>query len=60
VIAQAEAPAAPQDARLYYDSGIVACEQGDNASAWQWFNKAIELDSTWDLPRQALANLPNP
>ncbi len=50
--------AAPQDARLYYDLGIVAREQGNNDSARQWFGKAIELNPTWDLPKQALADLP--
>ncbi len=50
--------AAPDDARLYYNAGIVAREQGDIEKARQMFAKAIELQPTWIQPQDALAELP--
>ncbi len=49
---------APQDARLYNNLGVVAREQGDLDSARQDFQKAIQLQPTWDVPQNNLNALP--
>ncbi len=50
--------AAPEDARLYNNAGVVAREQGDIEAARQYFSRAVELAPDWDLPRRNLEALP--
>lgn len=50
--------AAPEDARLYNNLGIVAREQGDLEGAQALFQRAIELAPEWELPQQNLQALP--
>ncbi|MGB9722421.1 MAG: tetratricopeptide repeat protein [Chloroflexia bacterium] len=49
--------AAPEDARLYNNAGVVAREQGDLEAARQYFARAVELAPDWDLPRKNLEAL---
>ena len=51
---------APNDARPYNNLGVIAQQQGDMIAARQFFQRAIELQPDWDLPRQNLARLPAP
>jgi len=51
---------APNDARPYNNLGVIAQQQGDVSAARQYFQRAIELQPDWDLPRQNLAKLPAP
>jgi len=51
---------APNDARPYNNLGVIAQQQGDVSAARQFFQRAIELQPDWDLPRQNLAKLPAP
>lgn len=48
---------APQDARLYFNLGVVMREQGELDVAKELFAKAVELAPTWELPQEALAEL---
>ena len=57
---QAAATQAPNDARPYNNLGVIAQQQGDVTAARQFFQRAIELQPDWDLPRQNLAKLPAP
>jgi tetratricopeptide (TPR) repeat protein len=50
--------AAPQDARLYNNLGILAQRQGNLDAARQYFNQAIELAPDWKLPQENLEALP--
>jgi len=50
--------AAPQDARLYNNLGLLARRQGNLEAARQYFNKAIELAPDWELPQENLKALP--
>jgi tetratricopeptide (TPR) repeat protein len=49
---------APDDPRLYYNAGILARDQGDVEQARLLFAKAAELAPGWELPQQALEQLP--
>jgi Flp pilus assembly protein TadD len=50
--------AAPQDARLYNNLGMLARQQGNFEAARQNFNQAIELAPDWELPQENLEALP--
>lgn len=50
----------PNDARPYNNLGIIARQRGDIAAARQFFQRAIDLQPDWALPRQNLAQLPGP
>lgn len=47
----------PDDARLYNNLGIVARERGDLDEARSYFEQAVELAPTWDLPQENLQEL---
>jgi Flp pilus assembly protein TadD len=57
---QSTANQAPNDARPYNNLGVIARQRGDVAAAREFFQRAIELQPDWDLPRQNLAQLPPP
>lgn len=57
---QSAAQQAPNDARPYNNLGVIARQRGDVAAARQFFQRAIDLQPDWDLPRQNLAQLPPP
>jgi Flp pilus assembly protein TadD len=57
---QAAASQAPNDARPYNNLGVIARQRGEVAAARQFFQRAIDLQPDWDLPRQNLAQLPPP
>jgi tetratricopeptide (TPR) repeat protein len=50
---------APEDARLYYNLGVLAREQGEIEVARERFSRAVELAPTWELPRKGLESLPD-
>lgn len=50
----------PNDARPYNNLGVIARQRGDVAAARQFFQRAVDLQPDWDLPRQNLAKLPPP
>jgi protein O-mannosyl-transferase len=49
---------APNDARPYNNLGVIARQRGDVKAAREFFQRAIELQPDWDLPRQNLEKLP--
>jgi protein O-mannosyl-transferase len=51
---------APNDARPYNNLGVIARQRGDVKVAREFFQRAIDLQPDWDLPRQNLAQLPPP
>ena len=55
---QSAANQAPNDARPYNNLGVIARQRGEVAAARQFFQRAIDLQPDWDLPRQNLAQLP--
>ena len=57
---QAATRQAPNDARPYNNLGVIARQRGDVKAAREFFQRAIELQPDWDLPRQNLAKLPLP
>ncbi len=44
----------PRDAEIYYDAGVMAYNCGSFFPAKNLFLKAVEMDPTYDRPRQAL------
>ena len=54
---QAALDAAPQDARLYNNLGLVAEHRGDTATARSFFERASGLAPQWELPRKNLEGL---
>jgi Flp pilus assembly protein TadD len=57
---QSAADLVPNDARPYNNLGVIARQRGEVAAARQFFQRAIDLQPEWDLPRQNLAQLPPP
>jgi tetratricopeptide (TPR) repeat protein len=47
----------PDDARLYNNLGIVARERGDLDEARGYFEQAVELAPSWELPQENLQEL---
>ena len=57
---QAVIDRAPGEARAYNNLGVIAQRQGDVTAARELFQRAIDLQPEWNLPRQNLAKLPAP
>lgn len=55
-----EIEAAPNDARICNNLGVVARETGNVEQARHLFAKAVELAPDWDLPQKNLEALPKP